>query len=263
MTETVFPFEKRRFRTAAPHYLQGRPPYADRLIKRVVALTGLTARHRVMDLGCGPGQLAQAFAAHAAEVIGIDPEPEMLRIARAQAPGNVAFIEGSSYDLGPHLGTFHLVTIGRAFHWMDRTDTLRRLDELIEPDGAVAFFSDSHPDVPDNDWNQKFRDITDRYGQGQGFLRRGAGYAPTIALLLESRFGALEMISVIERREMTTDRLVERAFSRSTTSREKLGETAAAFEAEIRAAIAAIHPDGVFAEVVATQALIARRPAPL
>jgi len=263
MTEVVFPFEKRRFRTAAPHYLQGRPPYAARLIARVAALTGLAAAHRVMDLGCGPGQLAHAFAPYAAQVVAIDPEPEMLRIARDQAPANVEFIEASSYDLGPHLGQFHLVAIGRAFHWMDRTDTLRRLDGLTDADGAVAFFSDSHPDVPDNDWNQTFREIADRYGADKGFLRRGAGYAPTIALLLDSAFSALEMISVIERREMTTDRLVERAFSRSTTSREKLGEKSAAFEAEIRDAMAAIHPDGMFAEVVATQALIARRPAPL
>jgi len=177
MTEVVFPFEKRRFRTAAPHYLQGRPPYAARLIARVAALTGLAAAHRVMDLGCGPGQLAHAFAPYAAQVVAIDPEPEMLRIARDQAPANVEFIEASSYDLSPHLGQFHLVTIGRAFHWMDRTDTLRRLDGLTDADGAVAFFSDSHlePDIPGN----------------RGSLRRGQGlFAPRRRLRADDRAAA-------------------------------------------------------------------------
>jgi ubiquinone/menaquinone biosynthesis C-methylase UbiE len=49
----------------------------------VAARCGIDATHRILDLGCGPGQLALAFAPLAGEVLGIDPEPEMLRIARA------------------------------------------------------------------------------------------------------------------------------------------------------------------------------------
>ena len=100
----VIPFEKRRFRTAAGHYLQGRPAYAPGLIDRLVQLTGLGStgsapRGRVLDLGCGPGQLALALAPHAGEVVAVDPEPEMLRIAaeNAAAAGlNIRFVEGSS-----------------------------------------------------------------------------------------------------------------------------------------------------------------------
>src|SRR5690348_15106708 len=124
----------RRYRSAARHYLAGRPPYAEGLIRRVVAVCGLDRRHRVLDLGCGPGQLALAFAPFVGEVIGIDPEPEMLRVAREQAARAgraVEFREGSSERLGDDLGTFHLVAIGRAFHWMDRAETLRGLNELI------------------------------------------------------------------------------------------------------------------------------------
>jgi hypothetical protein len=45
---------------------------------------------------------------------------------------NIRFIAGSSCDLDPALGHFHLVVMGRSFHWMDRVDTLERLDRLIE-----------------------------------------------------------------------------------------------------------------------------------
>jgi len=70
---------ERRFRSAAQYYLAGRPFYSSLLIRRVV---GLNATHRVLDLGCGPGQLAAAFGPFVGEVIALDPEPEMLEIAR-------------------------------------------------------------------------------------------------------------------------------------------------------------------------------------
>ena len=80
-------FQPHRFRTAAKHYLAGRPAYAPRLIERVARGVGLGAEDRVLDLGCGPGMLAGAFAPLVREVVAVDPEPEMLRIAEAQVGG--------------------------------------------------------------------------------------------------------------------------------------------------------------------------------
>jgi hypothetical protein len=48
-------FESHRFRTAARHYLAGRPAYAPTLMRRVAELCGLREDHRLLDLGCGPG----------------------------------------------------------------------------------------------------------------------------------------------------------------------------------------------------------------
>ena len=127
----------RRFRTAAEHYLAGRPAYAPRLIRHVARFTGVAPEHRILDLGCGPGMLAGAFALAGAEVLAMDPEPEMLRIAEAEfgGAGRISFVRGSSFDLSPALGRFRLVTMGRSFQWMDRVETLRRLDAMIEPGG--------------------------------------------------------------------------------------------------------------------------------
>src|SRR5262245_27312999 len=95
----------RRFRSAASHYVAGRPVYAPRLIRHVAGLTGLTARDRVLDLGCGPGMLAGAFAPLAGQVVAMDPEPEMLEIAEATygGAGAICFVRGSSFDLLPAL----------------------------------------------------------------------------------------------------------------------------------------------------------------
>ena len=126
-------FEPRRFRTAARHYLAGRPPYAARLIEDVAKFCGLSLRHHLLDLGCGPGQLAKAFAPKVGSVLGIDPEPEMLALAGQDAAPNIEWRQGSSHDLGPELGRFQLATMGRSFHWMDRVETLRRLDRADRP----------------------------------------------------------------------------------------------------------------------------------
>ena len=39
---------------------------------------------RILDLGCGDGQLTQRIAASGASVIGIDSSPEMVTAARAR-----------------------------------------------------------------------------------------------------------------------------------------------------------------------------------
>ena len=161
--------DAQRFRSAAAHYLKGRPAYSPLLIGDVAQLVGLEKSHRVMDLGCGPGQLAIAFAPFAAEVVAIDPELSMLRIAEEQAAmagAEIHFVQGSSEDLAPALGAFRLVAIGRAFHWMDRVRALDALDALVEPAGAVALFGDRHLEVKDNGWREAYQKLLAGYGAG-------------------------------------------------------------------------------------------------
>jgi SAM-dependent methyltransferase len=255
------PFQPRRFRSAAHHYLAGRPGYAARAIARVIELCRVKAEDRMLDLGCGPGQLARAFAPYVSEVVGVDPEPEMLRLARQDGPDNALWIEASSYDVGPHLGRFGLVTMGRSFHWMDRVDTLRRLDGIVAPGGSVVLFSDSQPDVPDNAWRSEYSAVIERYAEDEERRRRrGPGWVSHKAVLLGSAFSEVEEISVIERRGLTAGRLLDRALSMSSTSRARLGVRADDLLEELTELIARLAPSGHLREVVATNALMARRP---
>jgi SAM-dependent methyltransferase len=213
-----------------------------------------------MDLGCGPGQLARAFAPIAGEIVALDPEPEMLRVAQAASAGfgNIDWRSGGSDDLSPALGRFRLVCMGRSFHWMDRPETLRRLDGIIEPGGAVALFHDTHPELPDNGWYGGYREILQRYsGDGSFRARRQvSGWVRHEGVLLDSAFARIEQIGVYERRETSVDVLVERALSMSSTSRARLGERADEMIAELRASL----PPGDLREVIASQATLAWRP---
>jgi 2-polyprenyl-3-methyl-5-hydroxy-6-metoxy-1,4-benzoquinol methylase len=256
-------FQPHRFRTAARHYLAGRTPYAPRLIELVAALVGLGAEDRVLDLGCGPGMLAGAFAPLVREVVAVDPEPEMLRIAQAQFgdSGRIVFRQGSSFDLSPAWGRFRLVTMGRSFHWMDRADTLRRLDAMIDPGGAVALFNSEMLDLPESAWSVEYRSVVRRYAVADTthVRHRGPVWVRHEAFLLESAFNALEQVSVIERRTVSVQQLVDRALSRSSTAPDRLGDAAPRMAEEIEAVMQPLATEGMLPEVVATSALLGCR----
>jgi hypothetical protein len=188
--------------------------------------------------------LAVAFARYAGAVVAVDPEAEMLVAARAAAAtseAKIEFIEASSADIGPAWGNFRLAAIGRAFHWMDRAETSRRLDGVIELDGAVVLFGDEHLDVPENKWNADYRALLESYAQRDAAreLRKSPNYLRTEAFLLDSAFHQLERIGAIYRRRIPVERLVDRALSMSSTSPAWLGakieELAAKFASSLSA----------------------------
>lgn len=59
-----------------------RPPPAEEL--REYGGVGLVRRKRVIDVGCGDGRMALGCAPYAAEVVGVDPDPSAIRLARAK-----------------------------------------------------------------------------------------------------------------------------------------------------------------------------------
>ena len=261
------PFQPDRFRSAAAHYLQGRPAYADGLIAAVAQLCGLDGQGTLLDLGCGPGQLARAFRPYVGGAVGMDPEPEMLALARAltDAAGlPINYRLGSSQEIGPELGALRLVTVGRAFHWMDRAETARRLDRLLVPGGALVLFSTEHPDVPDNAWRAGYRAVLDAAtGANQRQPWRGPGWVKHEGVLLDSPLSALRQVSVIDRRQTPAAALLDRALSMSGTTR-RLGEAGVTrLRAELDALVQAVAADGMVTEVVQSVALLAQRPSDL
>ena len=80
------------------------------------------------------------------------------------------------------------------------------------------------------------------------------------AFLLDSVFNAVEQVSVIERRTVSVQQLVDRAFSRSSTAPDRLGDAAPRLAEEIEAVMRPLATDdGMLTEVVAIGALLGRR----
>jgi ubiquinone/menaquinone biosynthesis C-methylase UbiE len=260
MSDVLFPG---RFRDLADYYTSGRPTYPRLLARRVADLIGLDGTGRVLDLGTGPGFLALDFHPFASETLAVDPEQAMLRVARANAERAnkaIGFIQGSAADLGPQFGLLYLVTIGRAFHWMDRPKTLAALDRLIVRGGAVALFQESYPMVPVNDWQPSFQGILDYYGANDPARERTQNNKDHEAVLMNSAFNHLERVSVLESRLTSIEHFVDRALSFARAWQGKPGSRLKDMALEVRDALAAYSVDGMVAEVVEGTALVARRP---
>jgi len=255
--------DARRFRTAAAHYAIGRPAYPPAFIAEVARVSGLTRSDRVLDLGTGPGVLALAFAPHVGSVLAVDPEPEMLRIAReavAAAGAAIEVREGSSETLGPEWGRFRAVTMGRSFHWMDRAETLRRLDGVIAPDGSVLLFNDELADVPSNTAVRAWRDVVERYSADDRVRmeRKSPEWQHHEEVLRVSPFSRIESVVRLHISSVTPEVLVHRALSMSATSAARLGPRTEAMVADIDAAVAPFGRE--LSETIEWTALIARRP---
>jgi SAM-dependent methyltransferase len=256
-------FYPERFKDASRYYSTGRPTYPRLLAGRVAKVVGVSPEEDVLDLGTGPGFLAIDFAPLARAVTAVDPSPEMLDAARnnAKAAGaEIRFVRGSSYELGPELGRFKLVTIGRAFHWMDRPATLRLLDGIVEAGGGVTLFGESYPDVPANVWRKHFQEIVDGYSTDDPARPKIRASASNESVLLESSFDHLERVSVLETRRTPIERFVDRALSFASTWHGRAGSREQDLAEEIRSAVAP-HADaeGNVTEVIEGHALIARR----
>jgi ubiquinone/menaquinone biosynthesis C-methylase UbiE len=261
---TPIPFVPDRFKDNAAHYLGGRAAYSPHLIRRVAQICKLDGTQRLLDLGCGPGQISLAFSTWIGVGVAIDPAPEMLNIASGLGLGvapNIEYRLGSSYDLSPELGQFQIAVIGRAFHWMDRPDTLIRLSRLIDPAGAVVLFSTSHPDDPPKPWFTQYRALLEEYAQSDPAReqRKSDEWESHESVLLRSPFASLERVAIVEMRRVAVASLLARVLSMSSLSRERLGTRLDELLERATSLLEAHAVDGWLEERVDSVALIARR----
>lgn len=132
------------FEGAAPYYERGRLPYAERLADGFRDALGLTSEPsgRLLDVGCGPGSIALRLAHLFDEVVGLDPDREMLaeaaRLAFERHVRNVRWEHRRAEDIDDSLGRFRAVTFAQSFHWMDRPLVARKVRAILEPGGAVV-----------------------------------------------------------------------------------------------------------------------------
>ncbi|MEU3242873.1 MULTISPECIES: class I SAM-dependent methyltransferase [unclassified Streptomyces] len=98
---------------------------------------------QVLDIGCGTGVFALLLAARGIEVVGIDPAPASIAVARGKAGGErVRWICGEAADLPPLQVDLTTMTANVAQAIVDPRgwqETLRGARQALRPGGGLAF----------------------------------------------------------------------------------------------------------------------------
>jgi len=95
---------------------------------------------RLLDVGCGTGALLQTLGHTHPELdlVGVDPVPEMLAVARRRAPSATALSRAWAEALPFADDTFDLVVSCNMFHYIRQpAAALREMSRVLRPGGAL------------------------------------------------------------------------------------------------------------------------------
>ncbi len=146
----------------------------------LMALVRLEPSMRVVDLGCGPGELTGALHQHlgARDTVGLDNSDAMLARAAAHAGDGLRFEKEDVATFAPEAG-YDLVFSNAALNWVgDHPALLRRLTAALAPGGQIAVqvpANDDHPShasIADVAQEPPFREAL------EGFVRRSPVLPP-------------------------------------------------------------------------------------
>jgi ubiquinone/menaquinone biosynthesis C-methylase UbiE len=188
-------------RASASYIIDGGEPGAARLavLGRTLAAssesflkrTGLRPGVRVLDAGCGSGELTgwMADLVGPAEVVGVDVDLTVLSIARERwgdGPAAPRFVMADAGSIPAALGRFDVVYARFLLsHQTDPLATLRDLRELCRPGGVVAVEDVDIPAMYCEPPSLAFERSTELYCQAA--VARGADprLGPRLAALFE------------------------------------------------------------------------------
>src|SRR5262245_12906714 len=119
-----------RFGAAAARYAASEYHRAGADLAAMLAVADLRGDERVLDVGCGAGHTALAFAPRVREVVGLDLTPAMLAeaaaLAEARGLGNLRFERGDAMALPYPDAGFDLVTCRQCAHHFERPEAALR-----------------------------------------------------------------------------------------------------------------------------------------
>ncbi len=252
------------FESAVEYYARYRSGYPQQMVDALAARVGLDGTQRVLDIGCGTGQMTIPLARHARAVIAIDPVPDMLARGRQAAAaariGDISWLEGDSSQIAAVAGAgADLAVFAASFHWTAREAVLTALDELLAARGAVIIANDVLDDSEQPDWADAIARIRARYLGAE--RRTGMSViADHRHVLAQSAFSAVDTLTWSWSRRLTVAEVIGLQLSYSFSTPALLGENTAQFARDVNAAVLDLHPAGVVTEPFRVEVLVATRP---
>jgi SAM-dependent methyltransferase len=128
------------FNEVAIEYDRNRPAYPDALLDQACEVAGLREDARVLEIGCGSGQLTRGLLARGLRVTALEPGDRLIRIAeqKLRDAGEVEFVHARLEDVDLPTESYEAVFSASAIHWVDPDQGWRRIAEALAPGGTLA-----------------------------------------------------------------------------------------------------------------------------
>lgn len=262
------PHDQNIFQGVAHWYARYRRGYPEEFYRHLEECFLLTKKSRALDLGTGTGQIAFALAERVGEVVAVDINPEMVaegkRIAEGKNVRNIAWVVSRAEEVSREWGTFDVVTIGAAFHWMDGDRVLRRVYGMTNSGGGIAIVANTNSVHRNNEgslWKQVARETVEKYaGKERRAGKSGVYQEPKDRfedIVDRSHFVGREAFVLAYEESWSIDEIIGYLHSTSFASSEVLGEKWDAFETEMRERLREMNPKGVFLEKQKLEVIVA------
>ena len=127
------------------------PEYVEQIIP--LAVEELAGRHKILDLGCGDGQIARALAAQGSDVLGVDPTQLHIDVA-IERGGGPRYLLGGATKIPVDDSSFDAVVACLVFEHIDQMDeAMMEVARVLKPNGQFSFFL-NHPllQTPGSGW---------------------------------------------------------------------------------------------------------------
>jgi trans-aconitate methyltransferase len=240
------------------HYRKYRPGIPKDVADILDASVPHRQPRRLLDIGTGTGLVIEALLTRFDDIIAIDTDAEMLPAAesamRPTLPADTRMVlqQSSAEEFTPPDGwQADLVTICRAFHWLNQAAVLARLVDQVAPDGAVAIFGDNSFWAAGSPWKDAVRAvIQDFLGEQR---RAGSGVfnhhdRPYSEIMEESAFNQVEELRVPVHRVWTTESILGYLYSTSFAAPHLFGDRLTEFEAAVTRTLATFSDNDTFDE---------------